>query len=161
MTAYLISLFLHVIFACLWIGGMLFLPLILLPSIKNKDYKTEILLKTGLKFRFWGWIALAGLLITGILNAYLKGFSFSFAFFLQTAPGKLILLKIILYLTMIIILAYHDFYAGKKYLTTNENNQEREHFRNFARLSGRVNLFISLLMAVLGIMISRGIFLLN
>lgn len=62
---------------------------------------------------------------------------------------------------MIIILAYHDFYAGKKYLTTNENNQERENFRNFARLSGRVNLFISLLMAVLGIMISRGIFLLN
>ena len=48
--AYIITLFLHILAASFWIGGMLFLPLVLLPGIKDKPDRVELLYKTGIKF---------------------------------------------------------------------------------------------------------------
>lgn len=151
-TFYLISVWLHIICVSFWIGGMLFLPLILLPGIKNNAERSELMLATGLKFRFYGQIALGILLITGFLNIYLRGIHVSFDFFIQSRYGNLVIVKCILLLSIIGIGMWHDRLAKKRL----ESEDAGKKFKMVARWSGRLLLLISLAMAYIGIVLSRG-----
>ncbi|MCB0409848.1 MAG: CopD family protein [Flavobacteriales bacterium] len=155
MNTYLISIYLHVIFSAFWIGGMLFLPLILLPSIKNNPERTHLLFHTGIKFRFYGWIALIGLIITGIINMQFKNFSFNIEFLTNNQIGKLLGIKLLLFCIMIAISGLHDFYIGTKTIEQIQQNKTKN-IKQLARWSGRINLLIALSIAFLGVIISRG-----
>lgn len=152
---YLISVFLHVVFAAFWIGGMLFLPLILLPGIRNSNNRTTLLYKTGVKFRFYGWIALIGLFSTGAYNMYAKGLSFNWKFLVEDGYGKLLGIKLLAFAMMLIIGAVHDFYIGNKAIEQMQQTSEGT-LRHIARWSGRINLILALVIAFLGVAISRG-----
>lgn len=152
---YLFSVFLHVVLAAFWIGGMLFLPLVLLPSIKGHPDRVSLLYKTGMRFRFVGWIALILLIITGTLNYVSRGLPLSWDFLFQSSYGKLFLLKLLLFIIMIVLGAIHDFYIGKKAIEEYINNPDPL-FRKFAQWSGRINLLLALSIAFLGIALSRG-----
>jgi putative copper resistance protein D len=149
---YYISVWLHIIGAAFWIGGMLFLPFVLLPGIKNNPDRKNLLLATGLKFRFYGYIVLAIMLITGLLNIYLKGIKFSLNFFIMTPYGQLVELKIILFVLIITISSMHDLVVGRNAIEQMENQK----IKLIARWSGRLLLLISLVMAYIGVIISRG-----
>ena len=107
---------------------------------------------TGLKFRFYGYIVLAIMFITGLMNVYLRGISFSLNFFIMTRYGQLVELKIILFVLMLTISLMHDLIVGRKAIEQMEN----QHIKLIARWTGRLLLFIALIMAYLGVMISRG-----
>ena len=107
---------------------------------------------TGLKFRFYGYIVLAMLFITGLLNIYLRGLSFSFNFFTMTRYGQLVELKIILFVLMITISLLHDLIVGRKAVEQMEN----QNIKLIARWTGRLLLLIALVMAYIGVVISRG-----
>jgi len=149
---YYISVWLHIIGASFWIGGMLFLPFVLLPGIKNHPDRKNLLMATGLKFRFYGYIVLAMMLITGLFNISLRGINFSFDFFILTRYGQLVELKIILFVLMITISLMHDLIVGKKAIEQMEN----KNVKLIARWTGRLLLLISLVMAYIGVIISRG-----
>ena len=149
---YYISVWLHIIGASFWIGGMLFLPFVLLPGIKNHPDRKNLLMATGLKFRFYGYIVLAMMLITGLFNISLRGINFSFDFFILTRYGQLVELKIILFVLMITISLMHDLIVGKKAIEQMEN----KNVKLIARWTGRLLLLISLIMAYIGVIISRG-----
>ena len=149
---YYISVWLHIIGASFWIGGMLFLPFVLLPGIKNHPDRKNLLMATGLKFRFYGYIVLAMMLITGLFNISLRGINFSFDFFILTRYGQLVELKIILFVLMITISLMHDLIVGKKAIEQMEN----QNIKLIARWTGRLLLLISLIMAYIGVIISRG-----
>ena len=131
---------------------MLFLPFVLLPGIKNHPDRKNLLMATGLKFRFYGYIVLAMMLITGLLNISLRGINFSFDFFILTRYGQLVELKIILFVLMITISLMHDLIVGKKAIEQMEN----KNVKLIARWTGRLLLLISLVMAYIGVIISRG-----
>jgi putative copper export protein len=154
-AGYYASVWLHIVAGAFWIGGMLFLPLVLLPAIKNNPERRTLLMATGLKFRFYGYIMLSILLVTGMLNMYFRGLHFSWAFFTESRYGRLVSLKIILFSTILLASLVHDFLAGKKAM---EKLQEGENtkFILIARWTGRMLLLISLIMAYLGVIISRG-----
>ena len=151
-TWYYISVWLHIIGGAFWIGGMLFLPLVLLPGIKDHPDRKNLLMATGLKFRFYGYIVLAMMFITGLLNIYLRGLSFSFNFFIMTRYGQLVELKIILFVLMITISLLHDLIVGRKAVEQMEN----KNIKLIARWTGRLLLLIALVMAYIGVVISRG-----
>ncbi|PIV17693.1 MAG: hypothetical protein COS42_03475 [Flavobacteriales bacterium CG03_land_8_20_14_0_80_35_15] len=153
--SYYISVFFHFIFGAFWIGGMLFLPLVLLPSIKNHPNRILLLQQTGIKFRFFGWIALIGLAITGILNMYLRGLPLSWDFILQSNYGNLLQIKMVLFILMMLIGVLHDFYIGTKSIEEMKavNNGK---FKQLARWSGRINLLLAFAIAFIGIVLSRG-----
>jgi len=151
-TWYYISVWLHIIGGAFWIGGMLFLPLVLLPGIKDHPDRKNLLMATGLKFRFYGYIVLAMMFITGLLNIYLRGLSFSFNFFIMTRYGQLVELKIILFVLMITISLLHDLIVGRKAVEQMEN----KNIKLIARWTGRLLLLISLILAYIGVVISRG-----
>ncbi|MBO9682787.1 MAG: CopD family protein [Flavisolibacter sp.] len=151
-TWYHISVWLHIIGVSFWIGGMLFLPMVLLPSIKNHPDRRNLLMATGLKFRFAGYIALALLLVTGILNMYLRGIDVSWKFLVISRYGKLVITKIVLFLLILAVSLVHDVQARKRL----QSEEEKMRFKIIARWSGRILLLISLTMAFIGVVLSRG-----
>ena len=151
---YYISVWLHIVGGAFWIGGMLFLPLVLLPGIKNNPDRKNLLMATGLKFRFYGYIVLAMMFITGLLNIYLRGIKFSWNFFFESHYGSLVSLKILLFVIMIIFSLFHDLIFGKKVIE--DQMQDSLNLKLIARWTGRVLLLISLILAYIGVVISRG-----
>lgn len=154
-TAYYISVWLHIICAAFWIGGMLFLPLVLLPAIKNNPERRKLLMATGLKFRFYGYIVLTLAFLTGLLNVYTRGLTFSWSFFTESNYGKLVSVKIILFIVMLLTSLVHDMLAGKKAMEQ-MGEQESARFKLVARWTGRILLLIAFTMAFIGVVISRG-----
>lgn len=152
---YLVSVFVHIVFAAFWIGGMLFLPLVILPGIRQHPDRIAILYKTGLKFRYYGWIALAVLFMTGLLNIYLRGLPFTLEFFTQSNYGILVGYKLLIFLGMLAVSGIHDFFFGRKALSEMQHS-DNSRLKLLARWSGRVLLLLALAMAFLGVILSRG-----
>jgi len=152
---YFISVFVHIVCASFWIGGMLFLPLVILPGIRNHPDRFMLLYNTGIKFRFFGWFALLILIITGFLNAYLRGLPFTYEFFTETGYGKLLSYKLILFVVMLLISGVHDFFLGSKAVDEMKKASSTR-LKLIARWSGRLNLLLALIIAFLGVVISRG-----
>ena len=152
---YLISIFVHVICAAFWIGGMLFIPLVLVPGIKNQPNRVLLLHKTGIKFRFYGWFAVIILIITGVLNIHFRGLPFTIAFFTSTSYGKLLSIKLVLFVVMLLVGGIHDFYFGMKSIDEMQQTSGSK-FKLLARWTGMLNLLLALIIAFLGVAISRG-----
>jgi putative copper resistance protein D len=154
-TYYLISVFVHVICAAFWIGGMLFIPLVLVPGIKQQPNRVLLLHKTGIKFRFYGWLAVIILIITGVLNIHFRGLPFTIDFFTSTSYGKLLSIKLVLFVIMLLVGGIHDFYIGKKSIDEMQESAGTK-FKMLARWTGMLNLLLALIIAFLGVAISRG-----
>lgn len=154
---YIISVYIHIICAAFWIGGMLFLPLVLLPNIKSHPDRITLLYKTGIKFRFYGWIVLLLMVITGLGNVYFRGIPFEWDFFLKSDYGTVFWWKVSLFVLMLLISGVHDFYIGTKALEDFTKNPDPK-MRKIASITGRVNLILALTIAFLGVMLSRGWF---
>jgi copper resistance protein D len=152
-TWYYISVWLHIVAGAFWIGGMLFLPLILLPGVKDHPDRKNLLMATGLKFRFYGYIMLGLLLCTGLLNIYFRGIPFSWEFFTENRWGKWVSLKIILFISILLVSFIHDAFVGRRAINQTADNKN---FKLIARWTGRILLLISLLMAYIGVLLSRG-----
>ena len=152
-SLYHLSVWLHIIGVCFWIGGMLFLPLVLLPAIKDHPDRRNLLMMTGLRFRVVGYIVLALLLVTGIFNMYLRGIDLSWKFLVISRYGKLVITKLLLFILILAVSLVHDVQARKRLLT----DDEKARFKLIARWSGRVLLIISLAMAFIGVVLSRGV----
>ncbi|NQW37006.1 MAG: CopD family protein [Flavobacteriales bacterium] len=152
---YLISVFIHIISAAFWIGGMLFLPLVLLPGIKNHPDRLLLLQETGIRFRFIGWITLLILSITGVLNMYLKGLPLTWDYLTHSNYGNLLSIKIILFIVMLVIGGIHDFYIGQKSIEEMKVT-DNSSLKQMARWSGRINILLALIIAFIGVVLSRG-----
>lgn len=155
VTWYYISVFIHIICAAFWIGGMLFLPLVMLPALKNTSYRIDVLYNTGVKFRYYGWIMMTLLIITGVSNVYLRGFNLSIKFLAGTSYGKSLSLKLLLFAIMLMVSAVHDLYLGNRALDEMKEKPDAC-LKKIARWTGRINMLLSLAIAFIGIVLSRG-----
>src|SRR3990167_6069930 len=115
-----LSLFLHILAALFWIGGMLFLTIVVVPflkTIKDVQERSRIYQVVGKSFRFWGWVAISILVITGPLNLYLMGIpvkSLIDPSFHSTSYGKALDIKISFVILIIVTSLLHDFVFGPK-----------------------------------------------
>jgi putative copper export protein len=150
-----LSLFLHVISAIFWIGGMLFLSLIIVPfllALKTPQERSAVYRKIGPKYRTLAWIAIIILLITGPLNLYLLGTNPMQIFdpaFLATDYGKALLIKIILVVVLVVSSLLHDFWVGPKARTSDK-------FRTYAKIFGRTNLILAILIVLFAVFVRTG-----
>ena len=99
---------LHVLAAITWIGGMLFVALVLVPvtrRLEDAALRTRLVQDTGRRFRTVGWIALGVLVLTGIGNLLISPyFLWNWRF-----HAKLLLVLVALGLA-----ALHDFWLGPR-----------------------------------------------
>lgn len=60
----------HLLAAVTWLGGMLFIAIVLVPvtrSVQDPQLRVDLISQTGKRFRTVGWIALALLVTTGVV----------------------------------------------------------------------------------------------
>ncbi len=150
-----LSLLIHMLSASLWIGGMLFIVLILAPFLKtvtDQKAKADTYQIVGKKFRFWGWIAISLLLITGFLNIYLMGIPFNALAdpeFHKGQFGRALDIKLTFVIIIIASSFLHDFIIGPKAKSLNT-------FGAIARWLGRANLLIAILIVFFAVRLRLG-----
>lgn len=161
---YILSVVIHLLAAVTWIGGMLFLVLVVVPSARRLPPDTAVALirDSGRRFRVVGWICLALLAATGTTNLLLRGIPpalwidpvFWSGPFGQTLAWKLLLVGAIWALS-----AVHDFWIGpqaSERLRAAPRDPAALRFRALASWLGRLNLLLSLAVLALGVMLVRG-----
>ncbi len=162
---YLLSVWLHILAASVWIGGIVFLSLVLVPVSRNPDYRSvasSIIQGTGTRFRMVAWICLSVLILSGGFNLYFRGLSLA-GFFRgllgQGSFGTLLTIKLLLVSIILSISALHDFLIGPRAMRlwqADPASPEALRLRRLASLIGRINLILALLVVALGITLVRG-----
>ncbi len=97
---------LHLLAAVTWIGGMLFIALVLVPvtrRLTDPALRVRLIQESGRRFRAVGWAALALLVLTGLASLALRPYLLATARF----QWKLGLVALALGLS-----AVHDFVLG-------------------------------------------------
>ncbi len=100
--------FLHLAAALTWVGGMLFVALVLVPvtrRVEDPGLRRRLMHDAGVRFRTVGWVAMGVLVATGILNAWLRPE-------LSTLPRFWV--KVALVVLAIGLSALHDFVLGPR-----------------------------------------------
>ncbi len=156
---YVLSVFIHIVSACIWLGGMLFLILAFIPGIKNHPDKVDLIASVSLKFRTIGTIALVLLLISGYIQLEYRGIQWDIDFFLNNTFGKIAGLKILVFIGIILISIFHDYFLGSKAIEAWKKDPEHSEtlrLRNLSRLMGRTSFLLAIIAVFLGVLISRG-----
>ena len=146
--------YLHLLLISLWVGGQLFLPLVILPALKKSSDRENIIIKAGIQFRKVGYYVLTLIVISGLGMYYIKMGSFSNLW--QTTYGKTVTLKIVLFIVMWAANNYHE----KFMLNQIEKSDFLYHkIKKKAKISGYVTFLLSLTLMWIGVMLANGIFL--
>ncbi len=163
---YHLSVFIHIVAAMVWIGGMLFLALVVVPVVRLPRFarlKMPLIHQLGLRFRMLGWITLPLLVLTGITNLFLRGYRwrhFLDASFWATPWGQKLAIKLILVALVLVISAVHDFYIGPRatrMLLENPDDPRGDSLRRMASLIGRMNVVLGLIIVFLAVALARNL----
>ena len=99
----------HFLCASIWVGGSIFLGLVLAPLLKKMSFPIEerlnLMIKTGRRFNKIALPALVILIATGIYNSHLVLQSNEILF--STSYGAFLITKIILVIALIVTFAVH------------------------------------------------------
>jgi len=109
----LFLMWLHLLAAVAWIGGMLFLSVVLVPVLRREPFASQravLIRATALRFRAVVWSAIAVLLITGPLLLHERGIPITdLSGWPRILAAKLGLVTILLFFTL-----SHDFILGPR-----------------------------------------------
>jgi len=165
MTLYILSVWLHIVAATVWIGGMLFLVLVLIPALRglgNRGLAATLVHHVGVRFRSVGWLSLLLLVMTGLINLVKRGIGWT----ALTSPelwrsefGHILGIKLSLVALTFLLSAVHDFLIGPKATKAGRlepGSPEAQRLRRQAAWMGRFNLLMGLIIAALGVMLVRG-----
>jgi copper resistance protein D len=162
---YQLSVFIHVLSAITWIGGMLFIVMVMAPLLRSPDFRpqaTRVLHSTGKKFKKIGWACLILLFITGFINAGARwGFSviFTSVFWATPYPGQILMHKLFIYLVIIVLSYVHDYHIGPNAVSAMRaaaDAPETLKLRKAASRMGRLSLLLALAVLWLALRLVRG-----
>ncbi len=162
---YLLSVWLHIMAAIVWVGGTIFLVVVLVPAIRRPEFAgiaSALIRFTALRFRWVGWVCFGIFVLTGIVNLVARGIGLQElqdAIFWQGSFGRTLAIKLILVAAILLISAFHDFFLGPRATAAWEADPasaETLRLRRQAVQLGRLNLLLALVVIVLGVMLVRG-----
>lgn len=132
--------YIHVLAVATWLGGMLFVALVLVPVVRRLDpsLRTRLVSDLGRRFRTVGWIAIAVLVVTGLGNLWIRPE-------LLAAPRFHV--KAALIVVALVLSALHDFVLGPRAGLPNADPRARVRASWVARL----NVLVVLAVAALGV----------
>lgn len=149
-VVYTVSVYLHVLAACAWIGSMFFFAAVVVPVLRraeNGPHAPMLLRKMGRRFRIFGWVCLALLLVTGALNLALHGIDLAtlgVAAFWTSSFGRPLSYKLLAVVVVFALTAAHDA------LST------RPDARKLASWLGRATLLASMVVVLFAVWLVRG-----
>jgi uncharacterized membrane protein len=164
---YQLNVFIHILSAIVWVGGMLFLALVLVPVARRMPpaERGALLGVLGRRFRTVGWICIGLLIVTGIFNAGFRGVtweSFLSGRFLESWFGQVLAAKLVVVALMIVISLWHDFFLGPASVGLLERADPAEagradRARLQASVAGRLNGLLALTVLALAVFLVRGL----
>ena len=162
--SYLLSVWLHIIAAAVWIGGMAFLALVVVPTLRQPAYRDsalELISQSGKRFRVVGWICLSLLLLTGMYNLALRGFGWTDVWngaLFQGGFGFTLSLKLCLVTAILVLSMVHDFLIGPRATVVGQSapaSPQAKRLRRQASWMGRLNVLLALVAVALGVLLVR------
>lgn len=161
MPWYLTSVAIHIIAAAIWVGGMAFVALVIVPYTRRSCGDNEartLLAVSGHRFRAVVWACFSLLILTGIYNLYVRGVSLSALVdpeFLSTPYGRTLALKLLAVFAAISLAAIHDFVVGPRALTEPPDDAARR-ARTAARWIGRATALLAIVIVGSAVAFVRG-----
>jgi uncharacterized membrane protein len=131
---------LHVLAAVIWLGGMLFITLVLVPVLRrigDSALRSELLGQVGRRFRSVAWVALGLLLASGVANLLAR------PWYLKSAAFQV---KLALVVLALILSVLHDFVLGPR-----ANRSSAQGPRRRVSVIARVNALVVLAIVLLGL----------
>jgi|GEM_PF-5870715 putative copper resistance protein D len=109
-----ILIFFHILGAAVWVGGVVFLGAVLIPSLRglDSDVRRRIISRAGRTFGIIAVIAFVDLVVTGILIYFGKGLTIGDL--LSMFAGRIVLIKVVLSIVLVALTVGHVFYIGPK-----------------------------------------------
>lgn len=162
---YYVSVYMHILSAIFWIGGMLFTVAVLVPVSRHKIIEPNrgtFFKIVGEKFSRISWMLFLILIITGITNLTTRGFDLSVLFtadFWQMGFGYHLGIKLMIFSVVLIISGLHDFYFGPKaaqLMVSDPGSPQTQSLRKISSWLGRINLLFGLAILYYAIKIVRG-----
>lgn len=165
-AAYLVSVWIHILAATVWVGGMLFLVLVVVPWLRSGERAdaAALLRETGGRFSKVAWVCFGVLLVTGGFNLWMRGVrlaNFADSAWLASPFAHVLFTKLGLFVVMLCVSAWHDFVLGPRAVTAiarDARSAEARTLRRRASLIGRLNLLLALALVACGVMLVRGAF---
>lgn len=144
---YMVSVVVHIVAACAWIGSMIFFAAVVVPVARDPEYasvRASLVQRIGLRFRALGWVALGTLVVTGITNLSLSMGLAPFASpgIWRTDFGKALSYKLALVVLVVGSTVLHDRLAVRS--------------RSASAMMGRVTLLLSIGVVIFAAMLVRG-----
>jgi putative copper resistance protein D len=165
MAWHVATVSLHILAACIWIGGMVFLAAAVLPVLRRPPYHAvavPLIHAVALQFRWIAWATLGLLVATGVANLRFRGYGWE-----QVANGALwhssfghiLGIKLVLVALIVAISAWHDLVAGPQFTQAALDDPGSRRTRSLRRIAawvGRLMLLLSVAAVALGVMLVRG-----
>ena len=161
---YFFSVWLHILAATVWIGGMFFLVLVVVPWLRGggRVDAGKFLRETGERFSRVGWVCFGVLLVTGTFNLWVRGVRFGDFVdpqWLRSPFAHSVLSKLALFVLVLSVSSYHDFVIGPRAtraIAHDPRSSESERLRKSASRWGRVNALLALLLVAVAVSLVRG-----
>lgn len=121
MPVYHFLVFVHVLAAVFWLGGMFFLAVVGAPALRNlesRELRARLFHDLGVRFRLWGWISIGVLVVTGVAILHVRGVLrlevLGDPAWWGTSFGRALLWKLVAVAVMVGLSALHDFVYGPR-----------------------------------------------
>lgn len=162
---YLLSVYLHILAAMVWIGGMLFLSLVIVPALRRWDdpaVSARLMGEAGRRFRTVGWIAVVTLALTGVVNAIGRwgGAALIESGFWASQPGQVLAVKLAVVAGMVAMSVVHDFALGPRLSAARRSGlaePEIARLRRRVTWLARANALLGLAVVALAVALVRGL----
>ncbi len=157
------AVYIHILIAMFWIGGMLFTVAVLVPATRRRLAAQKGLLFTELGTRFSriSWALFPLLLLTGFLALWGQGYRMPHltdAAFWSSGYGLLIGKKSVLFAVVLIVSGIHDFWLGPKaavLMDEDPDHPRTRRLRSASKWAGRVNLLLGLVIVYIAVTLVR------
>lgn len=157
---YRVAVVVHVLSAVIWVGGVLFMGMIAVPTAKKLDDKLrrQLLDELGRRFRPVGWTALGLLVTTGLYLMWHWGARIETVLdlsFFEHAHTRTLGYKLLLVIAMIGVSALHDFWLGPRATEPDRTDEEVEQDRRWASILGRITGVLVILIVIFAVFVTR------
>ena len=160
-TLYVVSVWLHILAAAAWIGAMVFLAVVLVPTLRahgDDALRARLLAASGPRVRALGWTSFALLTVTGTVNLASRGYDLEdVGWRLWQGPfGHALTWKLSLVALIRVLSAVHDFRIGPRSSAAVPGSPEALRLRRTASWLGRLSLLLALAVVFFAVLLVRG-----
>jgi uncharacterized membrane protein len=163
-VAYWISVTTHILAALLWLGGMFFLGLVGAPVLRGVEpaaLRQRLFYQLGVRFRAVGWLAIAVLIATGVLNLHYRGLLrwddvLANPDFWRTPVGHALGAKLATVVAMLVASGVHDFVLGPRAGRASVGSEQAMRLRRRAAILARVNALLGVALVIAATRLARG-----